>query len=286
MKNTYQKTSAFATPPTQEMFQSRPFVVQTQRENSIQQPDFNISLTQAEHYGHNLSKIYTTNNQATTGISSRTAVQPKTSIQSAISNQSIKGQTMSGSVNSKPIQMVYGKDERLRAKEFNQQKRQEIQEIQNQNKKPQTIKDLKNKKKGRGQNPATDKFAKDHVASSSTSMSSDSTRVGNNRMWGNRDSGRSTLVSMSDQDQTDEQRYALEGRKMTDTNFRETGSTAPKMGVNKPTKFSYPNQTSVVTSDRQGNRQVAKGKQEFGQPILGMRGNQIHHLHGVQNEEQ
>ena len=202
-----------------------------------------------------------------------------------MTSQSSEGQTMSSSLNSKPIQLVYGKEKILDAKRFNEEKKKQSEELQNQDKPPKDLKELKSRKKGQKQKPVTDKFAKDHVASSSTSMSNDSTQVANNRNWGNRNSGKSTLVSMSKQDRLDEQRYALEGRKMTETDFSKTGSIDSRMGVNKPTKFSYPNQTSVVTSDRQGKRQVTKGKQELGQPILGMKGNKIHHLHGVINEE-
>ena len=283
-----QKDTSVATAPTQGMFQSRPFVVQTQRANNVQQPDLNISLTRTQNYGHHLSKVDSNDNQATAGVPSPTVVQPKINIHSAIPSQSFEGQTTNDSLSYKPIQMVYGKEDRKKAKEFNHAKKQKLQELDNQSKDPKSAKnpkDFLNKKKRQKLNPVTEKFAGDHVSSSNTSMSSDSTKVGQNRTWGNRDSGKSTLLSMNQQDRLNEQRFALEGRKMNESNFAETGSLAPNMGVNKPTKFSYLTQTSDVTSDRQGNRRVQKGSQELGQPILGMRGDQIHHLHGVKNEE-
>lgn len=285
VRNTQKATSVFATAPTQGMFQSRPFVVQTQRENNVQQPDLKISLTQTENYGHHLSKVDSNDNQATAGVPSPTVVQPKINIQSVMPSQSFERQTTNDSLSSKPMQMVYGKEERVKAKEFNQAKKQKLKEIKDQSKGPKDVKELKNQKKRQKQNPVTDKFAKDHVSSSETSMSSDSTKVGQNRTWGNKDSGKSTVVSMNKQDQQNEQRFALEERKMNETNFAETGALDSKMGVNKPTKFSYPTLTSDVTSDKQGNREVEKGRQELGQPILGMKGDQIHHLHGVKNEE-
>jgi hypothetical protein len=53
------------------MFQPRPFVVQAQSPNQIQQPDLKTSVIQAEKYGHYLSK----NNLANQSV--LTAVQPK-----------------------------------------------------------------------------------------------------------------------------------------------------------------------------------------------------------------
>ncbi len=53
------------------MFQSRPFVVQSQSAQKSQPPDLKTSLKQAERYGHHVSQMQLT------GVSAREAVQPK-----------------------------------------------------------------------------------------------------------------------------------------------------------------------------------------------------------------
>ncbi|WP_335029667.1 hypothetical protein [Nostoc sp.] len=84
-------------------------------------------MIQTEHYGHNLSKVHPTDHKIMTGVPSQTTVQTKMNIQSAMASQSFEGQTTNDSLNSKPMQLVYHKEERLKAKEFNQKKKQEIQ---------------------------------------------------------------------------------------------------------------------------------------------------------------
>lgn len=53
------KDTNLSTTSMQGMFQPRPFVVQTQRANQLQQPDLETSLMQAKHYGHHLNQIDT-----------------------------------------------------------------------------------------------------------------------------------------------------------------------------------------------------------------------------------
>jgi hypothetical protein len=43
--------------PTQEMFKSRPFVVQS-KQDKLQQSNLNKSLMQAENYGHHLDQVH------------------------------------------------------------------------------------------------------------------------------------------------------------------------------------------------------------------------------------
>ncbi len=67
---TTKATYSLLTDPTQGMFQSRPFVVQSKKDN-IQQPDLKKSLMQTENYGYHLHKMQPDNDSNTT------AVQPK-----------------------------------------------------------------------------------------------------------------------------------------------------------------------------------------------------------------
>lgn len=276
---TRKETLPSSNTPTHRKFDSYPFVVQSKSDYHEQPPNLKTSLIQAEKYGHHLSKT----NLAKESVP--TVVQRKTDIQSAIISPNFEGQTTGNSLNSKPVQMVQGKEEREQAKRFNAMKKAKAKEMTGQGKGLKTVQELKRKGKAKKQNSVTEKFDRDHLASSSTSMSSDSIKVAETRTWGNKDSGKSTIMSMSPQSQADEARYAVEGLTMKDTKFSETGSIKPQMGTNKATKFSYPTQTSEVTSDRQGKRKVKKGKQEYAKPVLGMKGDRIHHLHGVETEE-
>ncbi|MGH8002764.1 MAG: hypothetical protein ACREPR_25865 [Brasilonema sp.] len=293
-KNTQKETSAFSNAPSGGMFQSRPFVVQQQTRENSQQPELKTSLMQAKRYGHHFDRMHST------GLSAATALQPKHGMEKPIKsdtssspqvlqpprlNPGFAGQAMNSTLSSQPIQLVHGKDERQKAKIFNQKKNEEIQKIKNTDKEPRTYKDLKNRNKKGNNNPATNKFAKDHIVPGGTSMSNASSSVAHKRTWGEKTSGKSTLVGMSKQDQKNEQRFALENLKMKETDFRDKGKIDPKMGVNKPTKFAYENQTSNVTSDKQGKRKVTTGKKELGHPVLGMKGNQIHHLHGTEENQ-
>ncbi len=56
-KRTREQTQEFSTAPAQPMFQSRPFVVQTQQAEQSQQPDLKTALRQAERYGHHLNRL-------------------------------------------------------------------------------------------------------------------------------------------------------------------------------------------------------------------------------------
>lgn len=60
-----------STAPAQGMFQSRPFVVESQTAQKSQQPDLKTSLRRAQRYGHHLSRMQPT------GVSAPKAVQPK-----------------------------------------------------------------------------------------------------------------------------------------------------------------------------------------------------------------
>ena len=70
-KSTREQTPDFSTAPAQPMFQSRPFVVQTQSVQKSQQPDLKTSLRRAQRYGHHLSRLQPA------GIATPTVVQPK-----------------------------------------------------------------------------------------------------------------------------------------------------------------------------------------------------------------
>ncbi len=69
-KRTREQTPDFSATPAQPMFQSRPFVVQTQSTQKSQQPDLKTSLMQAKRYGHHLSRIQPT------GVSAGVVTQP------------------------------------------------------------------------------------------------------------------------------------------------------------------------------------------------------------------
>ncbi|MHC5936137.1 hypothetical protein [Nostoc sp.] len=58
-KNTQKQTSAFSIPLVQEMFESRPFVVQQTADN-LQQPDIKTALQRAKRYGHSITKVVNT----------------------------------------------------------------------------------------------------------------------------------------------------------------------------------------------------------------------------------
>lgn len=73
-KNQQKQTSAFSDNLEEGMFQPRPFLVQSKKDEEEQQSkqvDLETSLMRAERYGHNLSKINSTS------ISSSQIVQPK-----------------------------------------------------------------------------------------------------------------------------------------------------------------------------------------------------------------
>ncbi len=70
-KSTREQTPDFSSAPAQPMFQSRPFVVQTQADRESQQPDLKTSLMRAERYGHHLSQMQPT------GVPTHQAVQLK-----------------------------------------------------------------------------------------------------------------------------------------------------------------------------------------------------------------
>lgn len=64
-------TPEYSTPPASSMFQSRPFVVQSQTAEKSQQPDLKTSLMRAKRYGHSLHRIQHA------GVCAPKAVQPK-----------------------------------------------------------------------------------------------------------------------------------------------------------------------------------------------------------------
>ncbi|MGB3651593.1 MAG: hypothetical protein WBA41_10325 [Rivularia sp. (in: cyanobacteria)] len=69
-QQTKEDTQDLSTTSMQGMFQPRPFVMQAQTADRVQQPDLNTSLTQAKHYGHHL-------NQINASVSKPEALQPK-----------------------------------------------------------------------------------------------------------------------------------------------------------------------------------------------------------------
>ena len=137
------------------------------------------------------------------------------------------------------------------------------------------------KKKGKA---GTGAFLSKHVASPGLSLDKSSKKVASTRTWGERTSGKSTVIGMSDKDIQKESRYQVEGLKFSEANITDSG-VAPKFGVNKPTKFDYPTKTSTVTSDSQGKRDIKEGQVELAKPVLGMQGTKIHHLEGVKKED-
>ncbi|NJK65169.1 MAG: hypothetical protein HC941_00320 [Microcoleus sp. SU_5_3] len=181
------RRSEFSTVSDGGIFESRPFVVQSKVGEEGKQKDLKTSLMQAENYGHHLSQIQPT--------------------------------AVSG-----PIQAVLGKEERIKAKQFNKLKRKEIEEQKQNNK-----------------NPVTNAFGSKHLANSGNSLSNQSRKVASQRTWGGgRTSGTSTVVSMNKQQIQDEQRFQIEGLKMNEIRPEdfEAGKLTPRMGVNKPTKFA------------------------------------------------
>ncbi|MEH2008607.1 hypothetical protein [Nostoc sp.] len=56
-KSTREQTPNFSTAPAQPMFQSRPFVVQTQTTEKSQQHDLKAQLMRSERYGHDVSRV-------------------------------------------------------------------------------------------------------------------------------------------------------------------------------------------------------------------------------------
>ena len=71
------KTQDLSNNPDQGMFKSRPFVVQTQKANLVQQPDLKTSVIQAKHYGHHI-------NQIDISVSKQEALQPKMEIRKPV----------------------------------------------------------------------------------------------------------------------------------------------------------------------------------------------------------
>lgn len=154
--------------------------------------------------------------------------------------------------------------------------------------KQQTLETLKAQEessgKKKGSKSGTGAFMSKHVASPGLSLDKSSKKVASTRTWGERTSGKSTVIGMSDQDIQKESRYQVEGLKFSEANVTGSG-VAPKFGVNKPTKFDYPTKTSTVTSDGQGKRDIKEGQVELAKPVLGMQGTKIHHLEGVKKDE-
>ena len=265
---------------TKGMFESRPFEVQAQTAKNTPPADLKTSLMQAEKYGHHLSRM--------PQGSVSPIVQAKMEMESAKS-------TSNPSLSSQPIQFVYGKEERKKAEEFNRSKKELAEGLQqpNNNKKPGK-KSRNSTKKGKfkglrierkGKAPATDKFGKDHVAPQGTTISNASDEVASRRTWGGgRTSGTSTVLNMSNEDMSKEARFALQNLKMNEATMTEEGKvTGVRQGVNKPTFHNYESQTSKVASDG-GKRNVTTGEVKSVRPVLGLRGDQIHHLHGVEEE--
>ncbi|MFH7030518.1 MAG: hypothetical protein ACHBN1_35470 [Heteroscytonema crispum UTEX LB 1556] len=71
---TTKATSLLSTDPTQGMFQSRPFVVQSKKD-TLQQPDLKKSLMQAENYGYHLHKTQPDKDSKTTALQPKKARQ-------------------------------------------------------------------------------------------------------------------------------------------------------------------------------------------------------------------
>jgi hypothetical protein len=154
------------------------------------------------------------------------------------------------------------------AKEFNQ-------------KKQQTLETLKSRSTA-----ATEAFKGKHVASKGTSLGKASTNVASTRKWGGGNtSGRSTVAAMSKEDLAKEAQFQVESLKMSEADVTDEGISA-KFGVNKPTRFYYPTKSATVRSDRQGKRTITEDKDKVAQPVLGLKGTDIHHLEGVKEKDE
>lgn len=180
-----------------------------------------------------------------------------------------------------PIQFVRGKEQRQKAKEFNQKKKEYLENQRQQEKQQQQKMGKKEKKKA-----VTEAFDSKHVTRNKSSLNSTSDKVANTRKWGGGGtSGRSTVVAMTPEDQEKERLIAINNLKMNEGSF-DGEDVNVNMGVNKPTFFDYPLQSASVSSDNQGKRTVEKEKEELAKPVLGLKGGLIHHLHGVEKEDE
>lgn len=131
----------------------------------------------------------------------------------------------------------------------------------------------------------TSAFSKKHLVPPGTNVKNASKQVAKTRTWGGgKQAGTSTVVKMSAEDQNAETRFMLEGIKMSECDIIG-GKLVPKMGVNKPTRFVYSTKSARVTSDKQGNRTIKQQDEKYGHPVLGLKGAQINHLHGIKDEE-
>ena len=131
----------------------------------------------------------------------------------------------------------------------------------------------------------TSPFSKKHLVPPGTTMKNASKHVANTRTWGGGgQSGTSTVAKMSAEDQYAEARFLIEGLKMDECTIVD-GRLVPNMGVNKQTRFVYATRSARVTSDRQGKRTIKEEKDKYAHPVLGLRGAQINHLHGVVEEQ-
>ncbi|QNU66055.1 hypothetical protein EHE19_014360 [Ruminiclostridium herbifermentans] len=130
----------------------------------------------------------------------------------------------------------------------------------------------------------TSAFSKKHLVPPGTTMGNASRLVASTRTWGGGgQAGTSTVVKMSAEDQHAEARFMMERLKMNESRI-VNGKLVPNMGVNKQTRFVYATRSARVTSDEHGKRTIKEQRDKYAHPVLGLRGAQIHHLHGVEEE--
>ena len=135
---------------------------------------------------------------------------------------------------------------------------------------------------GRG---ATKAFREKHVKESGKTLDASSRRVAETRKWGGgSESGRSTVVDISPEDLQKEARFQIESLKLGEADMSED-SVAPRMGVNKPTKFDYRTVSSSVQADSTGKRTIQEEEPVLAKPVLGLKGQDVHHLHGVDDTQ-
>jgi len=131
---------------------------------------------------------------------------------------------------------------------------------------------------------ATEAFSKKHVAPTGVPLEKASRKAAQEREWGGgRQSGKSTTVAISPEDQQKETRYHMEALKLDEADV-DGDTVAPKYGVVKPTKFDYPTQTSTVETDENGKRIIQPEEPKLARPVLAMNNQGINHLHGVEDD--
>jgi hypothetical protein len=189
------------------------------------------------------------------------------------------------STNSCPQTKQQSEAHKEKVKVFHEKKHETVEAMKQEQKKDEQKSSLE-KKKSEKKSAVTPAFAAKHVVPAGIPPQKAAEDVAQKRTWGGGgESGRSTVVKMTPEEQQQEARIQVQGLKMSEADVKETGIEA-KQGVNKPTSRAYPSVTSVVTTDPQGKRTVTHQKEELAQPVLGMKGEKFHHLHGVKKEDE